>query len=277
MKQTSLVNTDKAWENLYNRLEQENLISKASQKHRLYFWDLVGAAVILFCIFIGTGIYMLSDRSKGALLSMTNEDVTSSLVATFEDGSTAYLSENTSIYYPEHFLGNERRIKVDGDALFDINREPERPFFIETEHVLVKVLGTAFRVNTNNKNTAFELSVKKGLVEVCDKSWGKTVLVAAGESVSLVNGQLLKGHLNTDQFSKFTSKLRFKDESLENMVKVIMQTTDSDIVIDSDELKNLKLNASFRDNSADTMVKIICIGLNLNYKVKDDVFHIYKP
>ncbi len=277
MRQTNLVNTDKAWELLQNRLEQENLIPKAPQKRRLYFGDFVGAAVILFCIFIGTGIYMLSDRSREELLSTINEDTMTSLVTTFDDGSTAYLSGSTSIYYPKHFKKSERKIKVEGDALFNISKDPKRPFIIETEHVRIKVLGTAFRVNTNNKNSSFELAVRNGVVEVTEKSWGKPLLVAAGESVSLINGRLLKGIFATDQFSRFTSKMSFRDERLENIVNVIKQTTGSNIVLESEDLKDMRLNVSFRDNSTDTMVKIICIGLKLDYTVSDNGFYIHKP
>ncbi len=276
----NLVNTDKAWETLHNRLEQENLIPENKNKqifrHISHFGNIVAAAVVLLCIFVGSGIYLLSDKRHGDLLSMSNDEGETSLVTTFEDGSTAYLSGNTSIYYPEHFRKHERRIKVDGDALFDINREPERPFYIETEHALVKVLGTAFRINTNN-NTSFELSVKHGLVEVSSKLWSKPVLVAAGETVSLQNGNLIKRNLTSDQFTKFTSKIRFKNERLDNILRVINRSTGANIVLDSNDLKDLKLNVSFRNNSVDTMMKVICIGLNLEYTMKDNTIHIYKP
>ncbi|MDR1369823.1 MAG: FecR domain-containing protein [Dysgonamonadaceae bacterium] len=279
MKQTKLVDTGKAWENLQNRLTQENLIPENRKKLRLHSWNLTGAAVIIFCIFTGFGIYVLSDKSGNDLLSVTNEESGTSLVTTLEDGSTIYLTGNTSISYPEHFKTHERTVEIKGDALFEVIKDQERPFIVETEHVRIKVLGTAFRVNTNDKNSSssFELSVIRGLVEVTGKSWGNPVPVAAGESVSLINGRLLKGNPKTDQFSKFNSRIRFKDENLDNILRVIKQTTGTNVILGSDDLKDLKLNVSFRNNSPDAMVKVICIALKLNYTSEDNTFYIYKP
>ncbi|GHU89392.1 anti-sigma factor [Bacteroidia bacterium] len=277
----NVINKDEAWKILYNRLEQENLIPE-ELAYRIRFRNPVtgilfpAAAILLLCILIGTGIFMLSDQQKNNLLSKTNNDPGTTLVTTLEDGSTVYLAESTSVYYPNLFPEDERRVKIEGDALFDVSKEPERPFLVETEHVLVKVLGTTFRIHTNKGEFPFELSVKHGLVEVTKKLNGKSILISAGETVSLEGSNLVKKDTQ-GEFSQFTSKIKFKDEPLENILKVIKENSGTNIILESENLKNPVLTVTFKNQSVDSMIKVICTALDLSYTEKSDGIHIYKP
>lgn len=277
----NVINKDEAWKILYNRLEQENLIPEEKSVYRIKFRNpakviLFPAAAILLCILIGTGIFILSGKPKNNLLSKTNNDPGTTLVTTLEDGSTVYLAESTSIHYPNFFPGDERRVKIEGDALFDVSKEPERPFLVETEHVLVKVLGTTFRIHANKGEFPFELSVKHGLVEVTKKSDGKSILISAGETVSLEGSNLVKKD-TPGEFPQFTFKIKFKDEPLENILKVIKENSGTNMILESENLKNSALTVTFKNQSADSMIQVICAALGLSYTERSDGIHIYKP
>ncbi|MDR3060800.1 MAG: FecR family protein [Dysgonamonadaceae bacterium] len=275
MKQMNAINTDEAWKVLYNRLKQEDLIPEEKTAHRIQPWNLA-AAILLLCLLTGTGIFMLSDKQKNNLLSKTNNDVGTTLVTTLEDGSIVYLAGQTSVYYPPLFSGDERRVKIEGDALFDVRKEPERPFLVETKHILVKVHGTTFRIHTNKGNFPFELSVKHGLVEITKKSDGKSILASTGETVSLEGGNLVKKDTE-GEFTQFTSTMKFKDEPLENILKVLKENSGTNIVLESEDLKNQVLTVTFKNQSVNSMVKTICIALNLSFAEKSDGIFIYKP
>lgn len=102
-----------------------------------------------------------------ALIMQENTEQ-STLVTTLEDGSIVYMGGETSLQYPEHFSMDKREVSLQGNALFDVAGNRERPFLIETEEVRIEVLGTMFHVKSDVGST-FELSVQRGKVKVALK------------------------------------------------------------------------------------------------------------
>lgn len=52
----------------------------------------------------------------------------------------------TTLKYPEHFDGKERKIELNGEAYFQVMRNEKKPFIVRTSDFDVKVLGTSFDV-----------------------------------------------------------------------------------------------------------------------------------
>jgi transmembrane sensor len=69
------------------------------------------------------------------------------------DGTHVWLNAASSITYPTAFTGRERSVTVDGEAYFDVVRDPARPFRVKigptaaaTQPTEVDVLGTGFNI-----------------------------------------------------------------------------------------------------------------------------------
>ena len=77
------------------------------------------------------------------------------------DGTMVYLNSGSSLEFPSRFGGEERRVKVDGEAYFDVKRDEGLPFVVEAGEMGVRVLGTEFNV----KSYADEAGVYTTLVE----------------------------------------------------------------------------------------------------------------
>ena len=63
------------------------------------------------------------------------------------DGTIVWLNSASSISYPVAFRGNERRVKISGEAYFEVAKNPKMPFIVEANGTEVKVLGTHFNVS----------------------------------------------------------------------------------------------------------------------------------
>mgnify|MGYP002231370705 CR=1 FL=1 len=111
------------------------------------------------------------------------------LVTTLEDGSVVYLAQESTLQYPEHFATDKREVNLQGEAFFDVAKNHEQTFLIETGKVRIEVLGTAFNVRSH-EDDSFQLSVQRGRVKVSLKQGGQSVLVNAGETVTLQARQL---------------------------------------------------------------------------------------
>jgi ferric-dicitrate binding protein FerR (iron transport regulator) len=80
------------------------------------------------------------------LLSLQNKKGAITLVTTLEDGSIVYLSDDAKLDYPPRFEENIREVYLQGNALFDVNGNKERPFLVNTQNIQVEVLGTSFYI-----------------------------------------------------------------------------------------------------------------------------------
>ncbi|WP_431217727.1 FecR family protein [Puia sp. P3] len=85
---------------------------------------------------------------------------------TLPDGTFVTLNSATTIKYPDHFGGTTREVWLEGEAYFDVSKNPGRPFIIHADKMNIRVLGTSFNVKSY-KNEAFgEATLITGSIEV---------------------------------------------------------------------------------------------------------------
>ena len=89
------------------------------------------------------------------------------------DGTKVWVNAATEIRYPVKFAGKERRVRLEGEAYFEVTKDTTRSFIVEANGMEVKVYGTQFNVNSRRddqiQTTLVEGSVSvkpKGLAEV---------------------------------------------------------------------------------------------------------------
>ena len=263
------IKTDQAWDRLYTRLKEDHLFTdmdsgRVSYKP-LWTWSIVAAAMLVGVLYWAFKDQVTTDTDNTGYMMMAQENrEPSNLVKTLEDGSVVFLAQASTLKYPEHFDTDRRKVNLQGEAFFDIAKKQTQTFTIETDKVRIEVLGTAFDVRSNGKED-FSLSVLRGKVKVLLKQSGQSVLVGAGEAVTLQNEQLLlsKGQ-GIASFDRYMKDIRFKDEPLENVLKVInMGDPALQIKLNSPQLGNRKLTVAFSNHSPELAAELICAALNL--------------
>jgi ferric-dicitrate binding protein FerR (iron transport regulator) len=272
--------TDQAWDRLYSRLEQDDLLPvnevtvKSGLRMAVIRWSAV-AAILCICI---VSVFVIRGQRAGQtdMLTLSNEKGAPTIVSTLEDGSVVYLSGQTSLQYPGRFTDDKREVVLHGDAFFDISRNPDKPFIIETEKTTIEVLGTSFNVKSHN-NADFSLSVRHGEVRVTSKKDGQVVNVVAGETALFRSDNLQKiKTTDTGQFKSYLKRIHFKDQRLADVVKIINMNSDAEQLRIAPELEDRLLTVTFSDDTPDTMAQLICLALNLQLTRQDDIISISK-
>ncbi len=269
-------NTDKAWDVLYTRLREEELLLPDTKKAISGKFFYYRVAAIITGIIIGCGIifWQIQTPHKSQWLTQQNPDSKSTLVTLLEDGSVVYLAGNASLSYPEKFDPDKREVRMKGEALLDISPEAGRPFYVETKYVTVEVLGTAFRIQSSEEQQLFSLSVERGKVKVTRKETGEQFIATTGEEVLLQPGTWQKTRIEDGTaIDKLMEKISFKDERLEDIVRVINTFTDQPIVLEAG-LENRILTVAFDEHSAGSMAQLICLALKLNCREQQDSIFI---
>ncbi len=63
------------------------------------------------------------------------------------DGTKVCINAASKLRYPLEFTGNERSVFLTGEACFEVVKDENKPFVVNTEKIDTKVLGTTFNVN----------------------------------------------------------------------------------------------------------------------------------
>ena len=271
------IDTDKAWNILYERLEKDQLLTgepeyPLKEKRKILFQRI--AAVAAICVGIIFAGFYFTQKNNNSQVFLQNREISGTLVTTLEDGSIVYLASNASIFYPAVFSKEQRKVELNGNALFCVTKDEKRPFIVETKAMTIEVAGTIFAVQSSTEN-AFELFVKQGKVNVHSKNDQIGVPVEAGEIVQLTeNGLSKSGITNFRIFNRFTDKMCFKDEKLRKIIHAITTISDSPTIIIEESLANRSLTVTFENNSVETMTELICLALNLEHINKQDTIFI---
>ena len=95
------------------------------------------------------------------------------------DGTEVWLNAGSRLVYPAVFKGNKRKIYLQGEAFLKVSKDKSKPFFVETNNSLIKVLGTSFNVKAYPDEKVEETVLVEGAVSL---NPGKAML---GEEVRL--------------------------------------------------------------------------------------------
>ncbi|PSL29143.1 FecR family protein [Chitinophaga ginsengisoli] len=88
-----------------------------------------------------------------------------------EDGTQVWLNAASSLRYPVHFSGKERRIQLSGEAYLEVAQNANRSFIVATDSTEVIVLGTTFNIRTyprydKTKTCNIQTTLVSGAVKV---------------------------------------------------------------------------------------------------------------
>jgi ferric-dicitrate binding protein FerR (iron transport regulator) len=260
IKDTQNVDVDKAWNKFKERIT-ESSEKKSKPVIRLEQRILKYAATVLILIGIGTAGYFIYDNifhSQNYITLETQKFETQNDIF-LPDGSVVSLNDNSKIYYPKKFDVDERLVKVKGEAFFDIEKDPVKPFIISANKARIEVLGTSFNVRTDLPEDAVEVYVQSGIVEFYKKGNRKeSVILNPGYVGILKDNKLIREKNNNVNYLAWkTGKMLFKENTLENVVNTLNNAYNVHIEIADPEISSLTLSASFENEPIQEVLNVI--------------------
>jgi transmembrane sensor len=103
------------------------------------------------------------------------------------DGSMVWLNAASSIQYSLNIgTAKQRLVKLEGEAYFEVAKNKEHPFIVETDKQSVEVLGTHFNINSYRDELVTKTTLLEGSIRVLHKSTSESEILKPGEQ-SLVS------------------------------------------------------------------------------------------
>lgn len=152
------------------------------------------------------------------------------------DGTMVWLNAATTITFPASFAGlKERRIKLNGEAYFEVKRNEAVPFRIDMGSQQIEVLGTHFNASNYNDEPAVRTTLVEGSVKVnslLKSAEGKfaAVILKPGEQSVLVNGRLDVTAVDAEAFAEWRNNVFcFKAQRVESAMRQLSRWYDVEV------------------------------------------------
>jgi len=168
---------------------------------------------------------------------------------TLEDGTTVWLNANSSISYPAHFTSHkERRVKLEGEAYFEVAHDPSHPFVVTSPKASVSVLGTKFNMRDFSGGSSCCVSLLEGRVDVAFNDYnGSKIALNPRETVSLGNGSIHKSRCRDDDIIMWVKGIYvFDNLTFEEIATELGNYYGMDIRIENGRLAAQRFSGKFR-------------------------------
>lgn len=190
----------------------------------------------------------------------------------FSDGTEVILNASSSLRFPKKFNESVREIYLDGEAYFNVSRNPDRPFIVRTEDAMVKVLGTKFNVQAWSEDVRSDIVVREGKVSVSSSaselSADAGVILSAGEFTKVKKGlaPIQPQHVDAENYLLWTEGgLHFEQTPLQDVIRNIERRFQVEIVVHDEELLMIPFTSTFHRAELDEILTVIAASVNLEY------------
>lgn len=173
------------------------------------------------------------------------------------DGSRVQLNAASSLTYPTSFKKDERVVSLEGEAYFDVARQPERPFKVVSGMQTVEVLGTHFNINAYRDEAGIRTTLVEGSVKVYQDD--RSALLKPGQQLLAVAGsQFLKRDVDVEKYIAWKNGLfTFEHDDIKTVMRQIARWYDVDISYDGD-ISGLEFSGElFRSSKLSALIKIL--------------------
>lgn len=267
------VDSKLAWSKMSDKIDAEqNINQRKVIPFRKVITSLAAAIVLAFGVF-----HLFNDQFK----SLTPIELASSdqiINKALSDGSEIALNLNTKISYPKRFGKEERRIELEGEAFFDIERNPEKPFIIQTPQGQIQVLGTSFNVNAHSGKD-LSVDVASGVVKVFTinptSKDTSAVIVKAGNRALIKQGSTTPEFVengNSDAYFWNNNTLIFKETALKTVIEVLESHYQISIELSNPNVGECMYTGQFNNTDIDTIISLIASTFNFKLDQKSQTY-----
>ncbi|MFN8254300.1 MAG: FecR family protein [Bacteroidales bacterium] len=269
-----IFDTNKAWNNLYDKFERNGLIAQ-NQSKTIPFRNIlkIAAIFILGVAFTSLYYYFFYNNQKEGLQMVDNYGSKNIKQIKLSDGSMVYLNADSKLYFPVEFKGDTRTVEFEGDAFFEITKNPSKPFIIRAKKAEIRVLGTSFNINTNSETNDVEVLVESGKVQLSVVNGNtKPIYLEPGQIGKLKNQNLLQDYNKDKNYLSWkTRKFNFENLNLGATIEILNRAFHANIRCEASLNSKYLFYGTFNpQDSLNYILNILCDQYDLKYEVKSD-------
>jgi transmembrane sensor len=266
--------------------QESSPVSIKKSATRRWYW-MAAAVITGVILFFGSGFFKQSTEDI-PVAEVKNKTEPSPELTRFNgserneliflpDGSKVTLTKGSRISYNRLMNGKKRKVSLVGEAFFDVAKNPEKPFYICTENMIIKVLGTSFRVIASGGKES--VAVKTGKVSVylkgqdLEQSAAKILLPQQVCTYSFPKKELITsaytGKSKIEIEVESTNEYNFEDAPLDTVLKALEKMYSLPLHYDKDVFKNCFITISLENESLEEKLEVITKTIGASFSISD--------
>ncbi|UBM59923.1 FecR family protein [Marinilongibacter aquaticus] len=198
---------------------------------------------------------------------------------TLPDGTSVILKGISSLEIHDSFDEADRKVRFRGNGFFEVKRNEEKPFIIQTEHLLTKVLGTSFAINENKDNSEIEVKVYSGKVSVSMdqsmKTQNGTELILTPNLRAVYDAQdkslretLIDNPVLIHPNGFGPNHFVYEEEKLSTLLKDIKNAFGVEIILLNEEFGDCLFTGDLNNLTLYQKLNLVCAATGSNYEIK---------
>lgn len=245
---TQQYDVDQAFERFRKRT---GLNQSGRQSYKWYrTWSVAAVAIVLLGLITVTAYWQGSRQIQSNFSDIVVEaPLGSKTKLTLPDGSTVWLNAGSKMIYSQGFGVSDRRLAFQGEGYFEVEKNDEMPFLVQTHDVNVTVVGTKFNfrnypedeeavVELLEGKVALENQLKEESVRYLSPN-EKMVLHKATGEMDITSTKVKEATLWTENI------LLFDEDLLPDIVRELERSYHVQIEIENEDLKQTRFYGQF--------------------------------
>ena len=255
-------------------LNNQSVLAQQSVGIRFYLKEITKVAAVILLTFLSCWYYFSQMEDDDQMLMQTIKvPAGQRMNITLPDGTNIWLNAKTTLQYPVTFSKKNRSVILDGQAWFDVVRNENLPFIVQTPYGMVEALGTSFDVLAYSDDPDFETTLVDGSVkvELKDKKSQSLILQPSYKSF------LKDGQLETVFVDDFNDLLwregltHFRNEPFEEIMKKFEKIYDITILIQNSPKRKSLYTGKFRvGDGVEYALRVLQRDVHFTYERDND-------
>lgn len=189
---------------------------------------------------------------------------------TLQDGTKVWINSQSTLTFPSSFEGKERNVSLDGEAYFEVAKNPEQPFSVNAQQYVVRALGTQFNLKAYRQGDDFSASLIEGAVEISTQQAGmppKTTRLQPGITAYAVGDNLKMRHNDESLLLWREGIIYFNNKTIAEMVPQLQRYFDIDIDVQNRQLLNQRFTGKFRvQDGIEHLLRVLQLRNNFTWQ-----------
>lgn len=243
-------------------------------RRQLIFNRLVRAAACLSIpLFVATAVMVTLYFFPGESPEMASVTAPCGSVVKYElpDKSTVWINSGSTLKYPTRFDRKSRRVEIDGEAYFEVQANPDKPFYVNASDGLsVKVYGTRFNVSAYDDEDMITTTLENGHVDVIVADHVLALVPGEQASYSKLTGELVRSQVNTYEHTAWKDgRMVLRNASLSQVFKSLERKFGVTVKVNGTVNESDTYRATFRNETLSQILDYMSRTAGFRWRFED--------
>lgn len=245
--------------------------------YKRYLKQYIVAASVAILISIGIVGYKYLTPSHESAIHYTEVSTSfgETRRITLPDGTVVALNACSQISYPSKFTGDERLVKLNGEAYFQVTKNAKQPFVVNTDNFNIQVLGTVFNVCAYKDDQMKFVNVESGKVQVDMPDAMSRLSGNEQITINTLSNNYSKEYIQNKDIAPWrTGDFYFNDAPIKDVANQLERIYNYSIAFQEGQDFNHLISGEHDKASLEDILESIRLATGIQYRIDNSKKHI---